>query len=165
MSRIIYQSQRTDQDYLIDQDAQQLLAYLYLFESAHPKEMASQLNYGSKEDVVESVNNVLCKNKAGLAAMRYTDQLNLNDDQVPEISLTKDGREFVDNYMSEIPVPFSVHNYIQEMEEIENEIEDSLKRVIEILDYFNENEASQQELEEMMANLEDYFDQVRNNRL
>lgn len=59
MSRIIYQSQRTDQDYLIDQDAQRLLAYLYLFESAHPKEMASRLNYESKEDVVESVDNVL----------------------------------------------------------------------------------------------------------
>lgn len=165
MSRIIYQSQKPDQDYLIDENAQQLLAYLYLFESAHPKEMASQLNYDSKEDVVKSVENVLCKNKAGLAVIRYTDQLTLNDDQVAEISLTKDGRRFVDNYKADIPAPFSVHNYIQEMERIEHGIEESLRRAINRLDFFDKNEASQQELDEMMTKLEEYFDKVRNNRL
>jgi len=164
MSRIIYQSQGTDQDYLIDQNAQQLLAYLYLFGSAHPKEMASRLNYENEDAVVESVDDVLCKNKAGLVVIRDTEQLTLRDNRVSEVSLTKDGKKFVDDYKSEIPAPFSVHDYIQEMEKIEERIEEYLRDVTERLELFDEDEYSQKELDEMMTMLEDYFDQVRNNR-
>ena len=92
MSRIIYQSKRTAQDYLIDQNAQQLLAYLYLFGSSHPKEMANRLNYENEDAVVESVDDVLCENKAGLAVIRDTEQLTLGDNRVSEVSLTKDGK-------------------------------------------------------------------------
>jgi hypothetical protein len=165
MSRIIYQSPRGNQEYLIDEDAQQLLAYLYLFGSAHPKELAGPLNYKTGEDIVESVDNVLCKNKAGLVVVRYTDQLTLKDDQVPEISLTNDGKSFVDRYKSEIPVPFSVHDYIQEMEKIESGIEECLTGVEDRLGFYDESGATRQELDEMMTRLEEYFDEVRDKRL
>jgi DNA-binding MarR family transcriptional regulator len=164
MSRIIYQSKRTGQDYLIDQNAQQLLAYLYLFGSSHPKEMANRLNYENEDAVVESVDDVLCENKAGLAVIRDTEQLTLGDNRVSEVSLTKDGKKFVDNYKSEIPAPFSVHDYIQEMERIENRIEECLRGVTERLEFFDEDEYSQKELDEMMTMLEEYFDQIRSNR-
>jgi hypothetical protein len=78
--------------------------------------------------------------------------------------LTKDGKKFVDNYKSEIPAPFSVHDYIQEMERIENRIEECLRGVTERLEFFDEDEYSQKELDEMMTMLEEYFDQIRSNR-
>lgn len=160
MSRIIYQSPRRDQEYLINEDAQQLLAYLYLYGSAHPNQLADQLNYQNGDDVVESIDNVLCKNKAGFVVMRYTGQLTLNNEQVPEVSLTRDGKRFVNKYKSELPLPFSVHQFIKEQQKLEENIKEALQSVESGLEYYDEKEHTQ-ELEEMMTRLEEYFDEVR----
>ena len=71
MSKIIYQSQEMCQDYLIDQDTQQLLAYLYLFGSTHPREVANRLDYENEDAVVESVNDVLCEDKMVVLCLKY----------------------------------------------------------------------------------------------
>ena len=50
------------------------------------------------------------------------------------------------------------------MERIENRIEECLRGVTERLEFFDEDEYSQKELDEMMTMLEEYFDQIRSNR-
>lgn len=173
MSKIIYQSQEMCQDYLIDQGTQQLLAYLYLFGSTHPREVANRLDYENEDAVVESVNDVLCEDKAGLAVIGDTDQATLDgclvseissDDYVAKISLTENGKTFVDKYKSDIPAPFSVQDYIQEMEKIEGRIEECVRGLAERLELVNEDEYSQENLNETMDMIEDYFDKVRSNR-
>ena len=164
MSKIIYQSKETDRDYLIDQDDQQVLVYLYLFGPAPPKEIASRSGYENEDVFIESVDDVLCENKAGLAVIRDAGQLTIDGHPVPIISLTEDGKKFVDRYKSEIDTPLSFHNYIQEMERIESRIDELLTGVAERLELLDEEEYSQKELDEMMSMLEGYFDQVRDNQ-
>lgn len=164
MSKIIYQSKEADRDYLIDQDDQQILVYLYLFGPAPPREIASRSGYESENVFIESVDDVLYENKAGLVVIENDQQATLDGHHVPIISLTEDGRKFVDRYKAEIDTPLSFYNYIQEMERIESRIEELLTDVAERLELLDEEEHSQKELDEMMSMLEDYFDQVRSNQ-
>ena len=54
MSQIIYHPPRSDEGYLINEDAQRLLGYFYLYGSAHPNEIADWLNYETEKEVVET---------------------------------------------------------------------------------------------------------------
>ena len=87
-----------------------------------------------------------------------------SDDYVAKISLTENGKTFVDKYKSDIPAPFSVQDYIQEMEKIEGRIEECVRGLAERLELVNEDEYSQENLNETMDMIEDYFDKVRSNR-
>jgi len=150
---------------LIDEDAQRLLGYLYIYRSAHPNKIADRLNYETDEEVVDAVDSRLCKNKAGLVALRYTEQVNLHGKHLVELSITGDGREFVKEYKSDICAPFSVHTFVKRMEEIEDEIDQSIKNFVDRLDLYDENECSKEDVEEAMERIEDYFDDLRSTRL
>lgn len=163
MSRIIYQSPEKNEEYLIDRDAQQLLSHLYMYGSTSLDELSEQLEYENKHEVRNKVNNTLGDNKAGFINMYHGKQIDLNRNPVPRVSLTRDGRRFVNKYEAEISVPLSIHDRVQEMRSIEKDIQEALQRVVHRLEY--EDDTDSQDLDDTMRRLEGHFDQIRNQQL
>ena len=165
MSKIIYQPSEKDDQYLIDEDEQQLLAYLYLYGPANPHELVDHLNYQDSEKLVELVKNKFYGDETVLIKIRETDQLNLNRNIIPEISLTKEGRKFVKDFRFEITPPFSVHSYIHEMRKVEEDMKNKLQSIIHGLEYFDAEEHTSEDIERLMNDIEDYFDDIRDNQI
>ena len=165
MSKIIYQPSGKDDQYLIDEDEQQLLAYLYLYGPANPHELVDHLNYQDSEKLVELVKNKFYGDETVLIKIRETDQLNLNRNIIPEISLTKEGRKFVKDFRFEITPPFSVHSYIHEMRKVEEDMKNKLQSIIHGLEYFDAEEHTSEDIERLMNDIEDYFDDIRDNQI
>ena len=165
MSKIIYQPPGKDDQYLIDEDGQQLLAYLYLYGPANPNELINHLNYRDSGKIVESIKDNLCVSETGLIEITETNQLTLDKSNIYEISITKEGKIFVKNFRFEITPPFSVQSYIEEMRKIEADIEDELQSIIHRLEYFDEEEHGSEDIENLIENVESYFNEIRENRI
>jgi len=165
MSKIIYQPCGKDDQYLIDEDEQQLLAYLYLYGPAEPHELVDHLNYRDSEKLVEFIKEKFYHDETPLIEIRESGQLNLYGNITPKVSITKEGRKFVKNFRFEITPPFSVHSYIHEMRKIEGNIQSNLKSIIHRAEYFHENERVSEDIEALMKEVENYFDDIRENQI
>ena len=165
MSKIIYQPSGKDDQYLIDEDEQQLLAYLYLYGPAGPHELVDHLNYQDSEKLIELIKDKFYSDDTSLIEIRESDQLNLDRNIIPEISLTKEGKKLVKNFRFEITPPFSVHSYIHEMRKIEGNIQNNLKSIIDRAEYYHEEERASENIESLMKEVENYFDDIRENQI
>jgi len=165
MAEIIYQSPERNEEYLIDEDAQQLLAYLYLYDSSHPNKLADKLNYETGEEIIKAISDDLGEDKVGFISLRHTNQMTLEKNNVTEISLTKSGRKFVKKHRFEIRAPFSVHTFVQEMKRREKEIEETLRKISINLEDSNELEYTPEGIDGLMKRVEDYFDEIRDKRI
>lgn len=167
MTDIIYQYPGENEEYLIDEDAQQLLAYLYLYGSSPPSDLIDYLKYQDKEEVITKVNKDLGESNAGLIRIRDTGQKtlwNAERDYMQEIRITTDGKRFVKKFRHDISPPLSVHSFIQEMKQKERNIEETLGKIVYRLeDYDKENDI--EKIEGMMARVEDSFDEIRDKKL
>jgi len=165
MARIIYQPPEKSEKYLINEDAQQLLAYLYLYNSSHPNELANELSYRNGKEIINAIDDDLGQDGAKFISLRYTNQLTLGKNNVPEISLAKDGRKFVKKHRFEIRAPFSVHKFVQEMKMREKEIEETLRKILVKIEDGNELEYTSEGIDGLMKRVEDHFDEIRNKRV
>jgi hypothetical protein len=167
MTDIIYQYPGEDEEYLIDEDAQQLLAYLYLYGPSPPSDLIDYLKYQNKEEVIITINKKLSENNAGLIRIRNTNQSTLwsaERDYTQEIEITKDGKRFVKKFRHNISPPLSVHSFIQEMKQKERDIEEALRKIVYKLENYDEDHDIE-EIEGMMARVEDSFDEIRNKQV
>lgn len=163
MARIIYQSPTECQEYIIGEQTQKLMAYLYLYGPANPHKLIEHMNLEGEAEVMDAVGDAISKGAAGFISVRETGQQTIGGDRVQEVAITTQGEQFVERYQSEIAVPFSVQAFTRRMQRIQDEMAGRLHRFEELfVDADAEpEEERERELEEVMEQIEGHFDTIR----
>lgn len=163
MPRIIYDPTDTEESYLVDKPAQEILAYLYLYGTAHPSDLIKHSNLHEETELVDVIEKVLSRDAAGFVVMRYGSQLDIEGEQLKNMQLTGEGKTFIENHQSEIAVPFSIEKVRRDMMEIASEIREILYRFEELIIDDEPDKVQDEKLEELINRMEAYFDDIRRN--
>lgn len=161
MPPIIYDPATEEKSYLIDKPNQEILAYLYLYGTAHPSDLLKHADYEDKEVLLDVIENELSQDAAGFVTMRYGSQLNIEGDQLRDVQLSRKGKKFVKKHRSEIAVPFSIETFSRDMFDIKKEIRETLYRFEELIIEDCRDQDREESLEELMDRMETHFDDIR----
>jgi hypothetical protein len=166
MTVIVYPSPSTrNEEYLIDEQEQLILSYLYLSGPASPGTLADTLGYSSTERLVDLVSGKLTETGAGLIELETTGQITFKGNMTEVFRLTYRGEEFVETHQSRVAVPLTLHSYVERMEEIQDELSELLQRTEQRICETDAVEERDPTLEEMMDRIEACFDEIRSNQV